>query len=337
MPKTQKWAVSAYGKVFVALCLIETLAVIFGLGYIYYELDDARNQSAATVTMMGTMITASMFYFAVDAILMESPFQLYSSLFVHIMLTIAVSFFYGNYTKNAPGKHSEDGHVGRYKDTIQLAALVEFWGIVCFQVLYLVLVPCVHAHFGWLVYKVIGGDIAMQKRYKKVQLFLSLLKLDLILTCGMFLYSSLFFDSYLLPVCGFGVSILWFVLGYQAVVYEQARLLWVFLFFSLLAPAFVSYNVIYIADLHYSPEHAASPYETATILIVMLIFLLFRLTLLIVCLLCRLNFGQGLKERAFLTPPGSPAHVQSNQQRASFAMPPEEHTGLRSYADPLLA
>jgi len=85
--KKDRWQLSSISKVYVclvtaeclALLVLETVAIVYG---------KHEPKETTFMSLVGLNVTCGFFYFALDAILRENSFQLFASVFAHMLITL---------------------------------------------------------------------------------------------------------------------------------------------------------------------------------------------------------------------------------------------------------
>ncbi|CAG8510480.1 8597_t:CDS:2 [Funneliformis mosseae] len=177
-----------------------------------------------------------------------------------------------------------------------------------------------YQQFGWNIYKKIGGDIDMQKRFKTYLIFVMLLKIDLFfviifnaLVSPFMLYETVVDEGMKAGVKAFlygYVVILLLSLVFQVLVYKSLEKEWrtgmnIFIIFWFLAILDFSYLVYYLGD-------DLIPIKLFSLVILASILLICALLTFVYAILVTRNFDKGLSEYLDKDSPKKPLHEGSN-------------------------
>jgi len=150
--------------------------------------------------------------------------------------------------------------------------------------------------FGWSIYRKIGANIALQKIYRKYQIFVSLLKIDLLFGTGLVLGIGLFQldddTSFYIDLAMLPVSIGWAVLGLFGVRHEEKITMGLFLSFAVLEPIYITWKAV--GWIHATPTKVGVG-TFAIICTAASIALLVRACLVCFAVIAYSNFEKGLK------------------------------------------
>jgi hypothetical protein len=239
---------------------------------------------AAPRAFSHTRTRTGFFYFAIDSILLENVFQFWVSIVIHTIITMFVAWF-----------HFEE-ELGSFVNDFTVYVLGV---VVVLEFVYLGLSPFVQKAFGWRLYKRIGTKAAMQEMYRTASFFFSLLKLDLFLGILLVCLASFFLFSktsqIVLNAVAMALTVAWALSGWSAVYNETRSCIFLFYAFALLQPAYICYKLY---ELHFH----ANDYPDVTLpqfAISGSLSLIVRALLLVWAHFAHLNFGKGLREKAF--------------------------------------
>lgn len=306
--RSHSWHVSVYGKVFVALAVVECLGII-GLAIASLVVDSNSDVSLKYMDGLAIYAATSFLYFATDSILLENGFQFWCGMVCHGLISLYVVW------------HNFSHNLGDLYDRFSLYLTIS---ILTLQLTYIVLSPFVHNGFGWRIYKCVGGDLSIQRMYVQAEIFFCLLKLDVLFQLLLVLLSLFFLLHLPLPlaVCAIVALLVIFgesVSGYVGVRRESRFWLVMFGLLSLISPLFFA---ITIYDMAMQDEHSY-PFTTKQLFYVSgSLALPVRAGLLAWSVVVSRNFGKGLAEHVWgrrRRPNHSPRRLLNEE-----AMPPHE-------------
>ncbi|XP_076329587.1 uncharacterized protein LOC143235368 isoform X2 [Tachypleus tridentatus] len=168
---------------------------------------------------------------------------------------------------------------------------------------------------GNLIYRTVGADLTLQNMCQNLFLCSTLLKFDLQLEGSMLILvlknGATITDTFEKVVLGVGVffSILWIILGFLSMRFEQKVMVWIFLGTSFFEPAYVLYEMI--------KAHTIQELDTNLKNCIYLcgsFALVVRIAVFVYMVLVMKNFGQGLRQKVY----GGPSSVPLKQQRTSY-------------------
>lgn len=164
--------------------------------------------------------------------------------------------------------------------------------------------------FGWLEFRIVGAAEALQQMYRQLCFFLSLQRFDLQAAASFLILvlknGNIILDLEEKITLGIGVPLLviCFAVGFFAVLNEIRSLSFVFVFLSLLEPAYIIYKLVMIylqnaeVDSCLQSVSVACIHLYSSVGVGFFAFLVRSVLLYELCFVYR-NFGNGLTERAF--------------------------------------
>jgi len=151
--------------------------------------------------------------------------------------------------------------------------------------------------FGWKIYHKIGANIVLQSIYRKYQIFVSLLKIDLLFGTGLVLGIGLFqLDdgfSFYVDLTMLPISIGWAILGLFGVRHEEKISMGLFLSFAVLEPIYIVWKAI--GWIHATPT-SMGVYAFSIIVAAASVALFVRACLVCFAIIAYANFEKGLKD-----------------------------------------
>lgn len=268
-------------KVFILATVLESLDVIA----LTCERIFSQNSfnTVAKVALLLSLATLFMLYFAINGVLSENRFELICYLFVTSLISFCTIYAFVFLGK-------EDG-----KQSI--VVWIRLISVCIFCPLNFVLGWFTYKAFGWKIYHKIGANITLQSIYRKYQIFVSLLKIDLLFGTGLVLGIGLFqlddgvtfyIDLAMLPI-----SIGWAMLGLFGVRHEEKISMGFFLSFAVLEPIYIVWKAI--GWIHATPSKIGV-YAFGIICAAASVALLVRVCLVCFAVIAYSNFEKGLKD-----------------------------------------
>ncbi|RIA93678.1 hypothetical protein C1645_803935 [Glomus cerebriforme] len=201
--KWQRVTESRYTKAFVITSIIQTIILIFlqirilnrnSFLYVNVITPSVKNKEDDSCTLIITVsrfmmiITENVmfilfnlyqFYFCLNAIFHQNTMQIFAIVIINIVYVVLGIVqmidinLYGNKIDSiCPGLHLDNNFV--------LYELPHILVLVTLAILMTTLSWKLYQQFGWNIYKKIGADIEMQRRFKAILIFKMLLKIDLL-------------------------------------------------------------------------------------------------------------------------------------------------------------
>ncbi|XP_064642509.1 uncharacterized protein LOC135496872 isoform X2 [Lineus longissimus] len=236
--------------------------------------------------------TAVCFYYIFDGIFRERPYEL--AIFV-IATTIVVVYVIVNFA-DTEGWH----------DTVKL---IRFIFAIVFAP-FLVIVGCIitrdYNESGNLIFRTVGASAELQSCCKIMFFTSSIIKLDFQIAMSMIvlvlrngrIIGQL--ETITLAV-GIPVTVLWLILGFWCMRFENKIATWIFWLTGWMEPAYVIYKIV--QEVLPPPEQSPTqtPHEsqalTAVTYTCAAIALIIRIAVVILMILVYRNYGKGLKEK----------------------------------------
>eukprot|EP00697_Spironema_sp_BW2_P007191 gnl/Spiro4/21414_TR10477_c0_g1_i1.p1 gnl/Spiro4/21414_TR10477_c0_g1~~gnl/Spiro4/21414_TR10477_c0_g1_i1.p1 ORF type:complete len:330 (-),score=66.64 gnl/Spiro4/21414_TR10477_c0_g1_i1:167-1156(-) len=184
LPKEADYRIPTVCKVFLGVVFTEVLILVVACSVVLVENTHAKNQfEVGMYALLGIFCSICFAYFAVDGVLNENQFQLWAFVFSSSLINVYLFFHALN--------------PGSLRDT-SFQVYAPFLLTICsvYFVLYLVFAFLVQRSFGWSQYRAVGTDLNLGVMYQNYQIFLSLLKVDLMMSLVfLFMCSSLITPS----------------------------------------------------------------------------------------------------------------------------------------------
>jgi hypothetical protein len=174
--KAKKVDVETPGKAFCAMAVLEGLAMVT-YGGVLIAREEAEGSGdvveASYLMGMAVFLTTAFVYFALDAVVGENKFQLFSAVVVSILTSGFVLVKYLNTDRTSLGKFWGDS---------RLFFLMVKAG---FSLVSVILAPFVVDSFGYRAFRVVGTDGDMIQRYSQYLQMWTMLRLDLVVNLVM--------------------------------------------------------------------------------------------------------------------------------------------------------
>ena len=164
------------GKIFCVTAVLEGLAMLtYGAALIANEKAEGSGDIVEASYLMGVAVflTAAFVYFALDAVVGENKFQLFSAVVVSILTSgfVLVKFL-----------NTDRTNLGQFWVDSRLFFLVAKAG---FSLVSVILAPFVVDSFGYRAFRVVGTDGDMIRRYSQYLQMWTMLRLDLVVNLVM--------------------------------------------------------------------------------------------------------------------------------------------------------
>lgn len=287
------------GVAYLLLVTVEaaiTLAFCGVMTYVSFTNEAEGDEiEAVFYSSVAAFIQLAFLYFSYDAVFSENRFQMFASLQLSILMTLYVIFKY-----------------------LAPFDLGEFWNDwkapytatkVGFQVLFMFLAPVSMNHFGYHAFKTVGSDKALQGLYHVFLQFVTLVKMDFILSFVLVAMYGFFFGRVDLERVRVELAldsiamILTFVLtlwGWIAVTSEKGWMMWMLYFWSLVEPAYIVYK-LYCFNPWGTSKRCYVPQQVTLgqFVLIGVLAIMIKLLLIQAAIRCHRNFGKGLKQRVF--------------------------------------
>ncbi|XP_022251628.1 uncharacterized protein LOC106467732 [Limulus polyphemus] len=265
-----------------------------------------KNSDDYTFAMVLFLTLVFCFYYVIHGVFKERPYELGVFIISNFVVLIYCIINYSSCV-NAESTNSES-----CTQDIKSMKLVRL-------VLAAVLSPCLITAGIWLfrnyyvsgnlIYRTVGADLALQNMCQNLFLCSTLLKFDLQLEGSMIILvlknGAVTTDTFERVVLGVGVffSVIWIILGFLAMRFEQKVMVWIFLGTSFFEPAYVLYEMI--------KAHTSKELDTNLRNCIYLcgsFALVVRVAVFVYMILVMKNFGQGLRQKVY----GIKEHLSSD-------------------------
>ena len=174
--KPRKLEIENPGKIFSAVAVCEGVAMaVYGVVLVVKTTESAGDDvvEAAYLCGMGVFLTFAFVYFALDAVLGENKFQLFSAVLMSILTSGYVLVKYLNVDRTGLGTF--------WLDSRLYVLIVK----ASFSLISIILTPFVLDSFGYRAFILIGTDGAMIKKYSRFLQMWTMLRLDLVVNLAM--------------------------------------------------------------------------------------------------------------------------------------------------------
>ncbi|EFA77329.1 hypothetical protein PPL_12540 [Heterostelium album PN500] len=248
--------VSTVGRVFVFVILFELLEV---LTMLFMTITSWSNY-----ILLYLYVSAFLLYFAINSVLNENKYQLFS----FILVNTVVSFI----------------EIYQYfisENLLEIYPLIRIISNFIFIPLNITLGYFTFKQFGWRLYRKIGTNIELRRYYKLYQIFLSFLKLDIFFSGLTFGCYSLFFVEH----------------NYEHYIEENKALMFIFIGMSWLTSTYTGYKIYSIIGemiVKIEPYNLGIP-----ITIFSIVSVIIRILVDYYSIRVYRNFDRGLKVGAF--------------------------------------
>lgn len=167
-------------------------------------------------------------------------------------------------------------------------SMLFFYSYICYKI---------YLEIGWYIYKRIGANQELRDMYRSAQLFLAMIKFDLLFSLLLVVLAGLYYldpNDYELYLTVFAIIVTfgWAYLGWVAVSTENEVLMNVYLSLSIIEPIFIIYKLIRLSSS--IPGLPVTLFVTATV-----VFCFIRTGLVVTAVVARHNFGKGLMTQVF--------------------------------------
>lgn len=267
---------------FIILMVLEMLILVV-LEIVNIAQDENSDETDEKYQAILVLLTVATTWIAIDAAIEENKFQMITFVCSTIIFLFYTLFqFFDSDTR------------GDRTTSLWARFLVS----IVFVPLNLVLAYGVWENFGWRAFTIIGADPVMLELYTNYQIFLSLLKLDILFgTVGVLFIALFLFTDYELYVdIGWMiVTLLWAFIGRSIVRREDEKSLKYWALFFPVTPLYIVSKlvIIYILDTN---KYDEKDIPAELIIAIASASLITRLILVVSTWKVYIRFGRGLKE-----------------------------------------
>lgn len=153
-----------------------------------------------------------------------------------------------------------------------------------------------------LIFRTVGANIELQDMCQYMFLCESLLKFDLQLEISIVILvlDDLSISLFEKLIIGFGVAygVIWAVIGFLSLRYENKHLTWIFFATSIFEPAYIIFKIVRVAQ-GFDTANSSVQLLNYAIIVCSVLGLLVRVAVVLCMSKVYSNFGKGLKEKAF--------------------------------------
>ncbi|XP_030842781.1 uncharacterized protein LOC100889110 isoform X2 [Strongylocentrotus purpuratus] len=154
-----------------------------------------------------------------------------------------------------------------------------------------------------LIFRTVGANIELQDMCQYMFLCESLLKFDFQLEVSIVILvlddlSSISLFETLIICFGVTYGMIWAVVGFLSMRYENKHLTWIFFATSVFEPAYIIFKIVRVAQ-DFDPHNSSMQLLNYAIIVCSVLGLLVRVAVVLCMSKVYSNFGKGLKEKAF--------------------------------------
>jgi len=235
--KSTGFQLSTEAKVF---CIVMGVEFVVNLALTLERIITSSSPDDTYYAVLFTIVSIFIAYFAIHSVVTENHIELFAFMLATVLLTFYVfyQFFIGK-----AGTEQE-----------KLIVLIRFIAMCVFFPANILGGYLVYRQFGWRMYKIIGASVELTRLYRNYQVFVSLVKTDLeIFFVGTLLVQFFVLDTsntkkliieIIVNTCVVILSLVWVAIGWVGVRKESNTLMKIFLFLSIVEPAFVIYTLV---------------------------------------------------------------------------------------------
>mmetsp|Transcript_10946 Transcript_10946/g.20102 ORF Transcript_10946/g.20102 Transcript_10946/m.20102 type:complete len:343 (+) Transcript_10946:116-1144(+) len=262
--------------------LFATCQVLYLIFLCIVILVDQASKLASSFAIAWILCALALLYFVIDGVRREDKFVLWASVSTH---TAATGFLVYSAFDEAIRKS-----MGPKFEGLSLASGIE---MSVMEVVLLVSAWQTQKTFGFFVFNRVGANPRLQKLYTTYRIFVSLLKLDFVISLIVCILASLLEDdvvSLALTLIAAGISLAMMIVGLYGVREEQREVVCMFWVFKLFMPGYIAYKLY---DLRDDPVFDVLLASGAVSVIL-------RLVLMVYTCKVTYGFGQGLRDEVFI-------------------------------------
>ncbi|XP_072175297.1 uncharacterized protein [Diadema setosum] len=273
-------------KVFLVLCLL-TILVTLGLTADRVAIVEKASDDFTFAILLLINILFCLYY-VVHGVLGEHAYEL-----IVFAFSMSVIFVYciTNFIETS-------------EDSVKLARLVLVCIFFPFQIGFSIYMGVKYRRAKNLIFRTVGANIHLQDLCGNMYLFVDLLKVDLQLETSMVILvlddgiNINGFEKIVLSL-GLPLGLMWNILGFLALRYENRILVVLFLATGWILPAFITYKFIDLSMRWEQWPTKADKLLPTCIIVCGILGLIIRVFLVVVCVHLTMNFGQGLGEKVY--------------------------------------
>ncbi|XP_038075543.1 uncharacterized protein LOC119743225 [Patiria miniata] len=287
----RKWFdISVREKVFLVTVAM-SLLVTLGLTIDRLAASDKASPNFTFALLLIVNIVFCLFY-VFHAILLEHPYELFVFAF---SITALLIYCVSNFVET----------LGEGLNIVKLVRLVVIGLFGTFDMIYGMYLGAMYYRQRNLIFRTVGANINLQALCGNMYLFSDLLKFNvqletsmviLVLDDGIYLNTSM--EKIVLGL-GLPVTLIWNVVGFLAIRYENRILVGLFLLTCWVLPVYTTYKFVDISFLWPTWTQHSQKVLPSCILVCGILAILVRAFLVVVVVHLSQNFGHGLGEKVF--------------------------------------
>lgn len=269
-------------KIFIVVTILEAVDVIaLTIERIFAQ---TTFNTVAKIALILCLATTFMLYTAINGVLSENKFELVSYLFATLLISLCTIYAYVFFPNNGTSPQG-------------IVVWIRLVSVCLFCPLNFVIGWLTYKAFGWKIYRKIGANITLQRIYTQYQIFLSLLKIDLLFALGLVLGIGLFqldnSTAFYIDLAMIPFTIMWAMVGWFGVRNEVRISVGFFLALAIIEPSYVVWKAI--GWIHTTPPSVGGVYTFVTICAAAVFSIIIRGCVVAFSILTYTNFGKGLK------------------------------------------
>lgn len=294
----RKW--NSLSKLEVAFLVIALLSILSTMGLTLERIVDILMNHRAgtddfTFALVLLMSTAFCVFYIINGVFGERAFELL--VFIGGVL-IVLGYSIINYTQVDPDV------TRRTPKTVKLVRLILVSVFGPIDIIMGLIIAKQYFESGNLVFRTVGANLDLQRMCRNMNLYVSVLKFDLQLQLTLVILvlsngTQLELTEILVLSIGIPYSIIYTVLGWLAVRFENKIMAYIFFLGSVAEPAYIIYKII---DLSANWQESKTNRELLipiTVICASWAALGIRIILMVTSIRAVRNFGLGLKEKAY--------------------------------------
>jgi len=272
-----------WGKIFVACVFIESVVLV--AIQINVQARDiprcanppCKSQTDLFYSLSIYILVGFMDYYAYAGLRDDNMFEILAFLAVTILI-----FFYSILLVSQHASWHFEVYI--FITTVMLFA----YSFICYKI---------YLEIGWYIYKRIGANQELREIYRSAQLFLAMIKFDLLFSLLLVILAGLYYlqpssIEFYLTIFAFILTFIWAVLGWKAVSTENEVFMNVYLSLAIFEPVFIIYKLLKLSST--VPGLPVTLFILATVA-----ECLIRSGLVITAVIAKHNFGKGLITEAW--------------------------------------
>jgi len=280
----QKWQkLFLYGKIFAVLVFVESIILV--VIQIIVQSDNVprcssppcRTQTNDFYSISIYILVVFMCHYAYAGLKDDNMFEIFAFMAVTLLI-----FFYSIILVSS----NPDWHFVLYMVVTTICSIA-----------YIFLVYKIYLEIGWYIYKRIGANQEMRDMYRSAQLFLAMIKFDLLFSLLLVVLAGLYYLApnnyeFYLTLFAFILTFVWAYLGWVAVKGENEVYMNVYMCLAVVEPVFIIYKLVRLSQT--VQKLPVSLFVVATVAEIII-----RTYLMVTAVIARRNFGKGLLNEVF--------------------------------------